>query len=164
MPILTNSWKFVIPSIPGDNGVGSAAMAAQIQDISEPYGFSIKNVGVTMGKFIYNFAGALVLDQDLDITFYETVSGRITNTLQNWRDNTVQYNTNLPYAKSIYATTGFLYIMGVNQNVAMQLTYNNLQLRDFKSEKMVQNSGTNETWKITVKLKYDFLTNPITII
>lgn len=161
-PILTNGSAFVIPSVPGVTD--SKPLTIQVQSVGPAYGFDIQNVDVNLGRFVYKYAGALKLQQELNVTFLEMVSGKITTILETFRNSTVNYNSGLISQKANYSTTGYLYVQGTNNGTCMILQYNNLQLRSFSAPEFIQNNGTNEVMKISATFVYDYLTNPIQII
>ncbi len=156
----------MIPVVPGTNNDPTVATSVQIQlqTIETPIEYSVGVVGVKMGRGVFNYAGAMTWKQTLSMTFFETANGFITDTFQQWRGMEVNYQTGLNGAKINYATSAVLYVIGVDNQIAMQCNMENLWLSKFKvGEKFVHSSTQNEQMMVTGSFTFDYLESPILV-
>ena len=165
-PVLINAFNLLIPVIPGSDNNPNVAKSLQIQlqELDSPIEYTINKVGVKMGRGIFNYAGAMTWKQELKVTFFETANGFVIDTFQNWRDMEVNYQTGLNGAKLKYATSAILYVIGVDNQIAMQCNMENLWLSNFKAgDKFVQDSSKNDQLKVTGSFVIDYLESPILV-
>lgn len=162
-PVLTNAFNLVIPVVPGSSGPQKSLMI-QLQTCDNPVQYNIAEVKFKMGRGVYNYAGAMSMKQDLNVTFAETVNGGITTILQDWRNQAVEYESGLNYSKNTYAVTAILYVYGVNGDVTFQYKLNNFWLSGFKvNDSFAQDRDQNKQMILSAKFTFDFLDNPIQI-
>lgn len=165
-PVLTNAYNLLIPYIPGtDNDPAVAnALQLQLQELDSPIEYNVFDVGVKMGRGIYHYAGAMTWRQSLNMTFFETANGFIVDTFQKWRDMEVNYQTGLNGAKINYAVQSVLYVIGVDNQVAMQCNMENLWLQKFSAgDKFIHSSTDNKQLMVKGSFTIDYLDSPILV-
>ncbi len=163
-PLVNNAWALIIPVVPGYNSQESVtagrSMTIQCQSADSPVGYEIQAVGVNMQRLVYNYAGGLKHRQDMNLSFFDTYTCQVYQVLQRWRDQTVDYNSGLNYAKATYSTQCFLYHMGVNGSIALQYALNGFWIRTIEPE--AYKVGTEgDLYKFNCAAKFDYLDNPI---
>jgi hypothetical protein len=167
LKISTNAWSFVVPVIPTNSTTNTGStlgqsMTIQCQKVSSPIGYNIQPVKVNMQRLVYNYAGGLEHKQELDLSFFDTYDSSVYQILQAWRDYTVDYNSGLNYSKNTYATTAFLYHLGVNGDIAIQYQLNNAWVMNITGTDYVV-GPKSQLFEYRCKLVFDFLTNPLAL-
>lgn len=163
-PLVNNAWALIIPVVPGyntqDSVTAGRAMTIQCQSAASPVGYDIQALPVQMQRLVYNYAGGLKHRQDMPMKFFDTYNCQVYRVLQQWRDQTVDYESGLNYAKATYATTAFLYHMGVNGLIALQYQLNGFWINKIETE-AYEVGPEGKLYNFNCNAKFDFLTNPI---
>lgn len=158
-PLLVNAFDLQIPNLPG--GGDTTALRLRLLSTTNPVEYEIPAVALHTHRFYYMFAGALKPKQSIDVVFQESANGVIVNSLQNWTNQTVNVESGYNYAKSNYATTAFLYLIGVNQKYTAQITMRNFWLSKYSMPDLAQDREKNDIVDIKATFVFDYIDYPI---
>ena len=165
-PLVNNAWSLVVPVVPTNNTANTTSngksLTVQCQSVDSPIGYNIKPVVVNMQRLVYNYAGGLEHKQAINLDFFDTYESQVYQVLQAWRDYTVDYNSGLNYSKNTYATTVFLYHLGVNGDIAIQYQLNNAWISKIDGS-AYKVGPQSELFKYKCTMVFDFLTNPLAL-
>jgi len=163
-PALVNAFELFIPNLPGGDINGVQALRLRMTTCDNPVETEISVVNLHTKRFYYKFAGALKPKQEINVTYQESASGIITSTLQKWQAKTVDWNSGYNFSKSNYATTAYLYLIGVNEKYYAEIPMRNFWLSSYSQEGLEQDREKNEILTVKAKFEFDYIDFPITFI
>lgn len=159
-PLLVNAFQLYIPNIPG--GGNSKALSLRLTTCSNPVKLTVGVAKLHTKRFYYNFAGALSPTQEINCSFQESVNGTITQSLQNWQQQAVSYSSGYNFAKQNYATTAYLYLIGVDEKFCAEIVMRNFWLSKYEMADLEQDREKNDIVTVSSTFTFDYIDMPIT--
>lgn len=161
-PALVNAFELYVPNLPGGGNV--QALRLRLTTCDNPISMEVSVVDLHTKRFYYKFAGALKPKQQITAVFQESANGVITSALQLWQAQTVNWNTGYNFSKDRYATTAYLYLIGVNEKYYAEVPMRNFWLSKYEQSGLEQNREKNDILTVTATFEFDYIDFPIAFV
>lgn len=158
-PALVNAFELYIPNMPG--GGDSTPLRLRLTTCDNPISMEVSVVDLHTKRWYYKFAGALKPKQELNCSFQESANGSVTSALDKWQQTAVSYQSGYNYSKTRYATTAYLYLIGVNEKYFAEIPMRNFWLSSHEQDSLEQNREKNDIINVKAKFIFDFIDFPV---
>lgn len=149
-PLLANNFEFEIPNPPG----GGDGRQLKIQNMS--VGFptrGVTQVELKLHRHKVKFAGSANFKNEFTSAHVDTASRTSIDLIEGWLEAINSSSSGIPHASSAYKSSGYMRLIGSDENIVMEREYTGLWPVDVNE---VELNGDDDTKIIVWVVRWSF--------